>query len=78
MLAGVDEQDLVLAVGAALAPVEEPERDRQGDGVEEVGADGDDHVDGAVLDELAADLHLGAAGVGGRVGHDEAGPAVCR
>ncbi len=47
----------------------------QRDGVEEVGADRDHHVDGARLDQLPADLALRVAGVAGRVRHDEAGPA---
>lgn len=34
-LPGIDEQDLVCARGIALAVVEEPQRDRQRDGVEE-------------------------------------------
>ena len=56
---GVDEQHLVLARRVpALALVEEPERHRQRHRVEEVRADRDDHVDGAALDELAADLQL--------------------
>ena len=73
---GVDEQHRVLARGAGLGLVEEPQRHRQGDGVEEVGADRDHHVDRAGLDELLADLLLGVAGVASGVGHDEAGPAL--
>ena len=74
-VAGVEEEHLVGAGGLALAPVEEPEGAGQGDGVEEVGADGDHHIHGAGFDELLADLQLRAAGVGGGVGHDEAGAA---
>ncbi len=53
---GVDEENLVLTLGALLGPVEEPQRDREGDCVEEVGPDGHHHVDRARLHELAADL----------------------
>ncbi len=70
---GVEEQHLIRAVGVALALVEEPQRDGQGDGVEEVRSDRDHDVDLAVLDQLAADRQLGVAGVGSGVGHDEAG-----
>jgi len=43
---------------AAAASVEEPQRDRQRDCVEEVGPDGDDDVDAAVLDQLATNVEL--------------------
>ena len=46
-VAGVEEEHRVLALGAALAAVEEPERHGQRDRVEEVRADRDHHVDGA-------------------------------
>jgi hypothetical protein len=74
--AGVDEQHRVGALGARLATVEEPQRDRQRHRVEEVRADGDHDIDDARLDELAADLRLAVARVGGRVGHDEPGAAA--
>ena len=44
------------AGGAGLAPVEEPERAGQCDGVKEVRADRDHHIHHASLDELLADL----------------------
>ena len=61
---------------SALGLVEEPERDGQRHGVEEVRTDRDHHVDGAGLDQLLADLPLGVPSVAGRVRHDEAGPAA--
>ena len=44
---GVDEQHLVGARRLLLAPVEKPQRHRQGDRVEHVRADGDHHIHGA-------------------------------
>ena len=58
-----------------FAFVQEPERARKRDGVENIRADGDHHVYGVGFDELFAQLLLGGAGVGGGVGHDEAGAA---
>ena len=43
-LACINKQHLVSPLGVLLAPVKEPERDGQGDGVEHVPTDGDDHV----------------------------------
>ena len=63
-------------VRLGLALVEEPEGAGQRDGVEHVRADGDHHVHGAAFDELLAEFLLGGAGVGGGVGHDEAGAAL--
>ena len=75
-VAGVDEEDVVGALAVAFAFVEEPERAREGDGVEEVGADRDHYVDDARFDQVAANLLLGGAGVAGRVRHDETGAAI--
>ena len=55
-VAGVEEKDLVVAVGAGLAFVQEPEGAGQGYGVEKVGTDGDHDIHGAGFDELLADL----------------------
>ena len=53
-VAGVDEEHGVGARRLRLALVEEPQRAGQRDGVEHVRADGDHHVHGAGLDQLAA------------------------
>ena len=55
-----------------FSPVEEPERHRQGDRVEHVRPDGDHDVHRAVFNELPAEFLLRGAGIGGRIGHDEA------
>ena len=57
----VEEQHGVLTRRTGLGLVEEPQRHGQGDGVEEVGADRDHHVDRSGLDELLADLLLRVA-----------------
>ena len=75
-MTSVDEQDRVLAARTALVLVEEPQRHRQRDGVEEVGADSHHHVDGLRFDEPAADFAFGMPGVACRVGHDEPGPSA--
>ena len=75
-VAGINEQHRVGATTFAFALVEEPECAGERDGVEEVRADGDHHVHGAAFDELVAEFLFGGAGVGGGVGHDEAGPAL--
>ena len=72
--AGVDEQYLVGPFSILLTFVEEPQRDGQGDGVEEVRPDRHHHVRLAVFDQLAPDRQLGVADVRCRVGHDEASP----
>ena len=59
----------------SFASVEEPKRAGKRDGVEHVRPDGDHHVHGVRFDELFANFLLGRTGVGGRVGHDEAGAA---
>ena len=41
-----------------LAVVQEPERAGERDRVEEVRADGDHHIDGVLLQQLLANLHL--------------------
>ena len=64
------------AVGAGLALVEEPEGAGQGDGEEEIRADGDHDVHMAGADDLFPDLLLGGAGIGGGVRHDESGAAL--
>ena len=69
-VARIDEQHRVLAVSAGLALVEEPERHRQGDGVEHVRADRDDAVHGAGFNQPAADFPLTAARVARAVRHD--------
>lgn len=75
-VAGVDEKDLVLALTAALAAVEEPERDREGHRVEEIRPDRDDHVDTAVLDELGGGSPSPSLVRRSRVGNDEARSTV--
>jgi len=50
----VYEQHRVRARRARLAAVEEPQRTGQRDGAEKVGSDRHHHVDGAGLDQLAA------------------------
>ncbi len=72
---GVEEQNRILSRSAGLALVQEPKGAGEGDGVEHVGPDGDHDIDAADLNELAANLLLGGAGVGGGIGHDEAGAA---
>ncbi len=62
-MAGVDEEDLVKARGFLLAAVEEPEGARKRHRVEHVRADGDDSVNGVVLDQLAAKLLFRGPGV---------------
>jgi hypothetical protein len=77
-VAGVDEEHGVGTLrvfGSGLALVEEPQRAGQRDGVEHVGADGDHDIDRPRLDQLLPQFLLGRAGIGGRVGHDEAGAA---
>lgn len=64
-VARIDEEDLVLAISAPLAPIEEPESDWQGHRVKEVGPYRDDYVDASVFDELSPDLHFGPASVRG-------------
>lgn len=68
----VDEQDLILAGGPALALVQKPKRARKRDRVEHVRADGDDYIHQPVFDHAAADFHLGAARVRSRIRHDKA------
>ena len=75
-VAGVDEEHRVGARRLRFALVEEPQRAGQRDGVEHVRADGDHHVHGAASMSCLPDLLLGGAGVGGGVGHDEAGAAL--
>ena len=67
-VAGVDEEDAV--VGLAL--IEEPERSREGDGVEHVRRQGEHAVDEIILDEGLADVGLGVACIKGGIGHDKA------
>src|SRR4051794_26100644 len=74
-LPSVDEKDLVRALGVALSQPEEPEGDRQGDGIEEVWTDRDHHIDEAILDQFASDLALAMPRVCRGVRHDEAGTA---
>jgi hypothetical protein len=74
-VAGVDEQHGVGAFCFRLALVEEPQRARQRDGVEHVGADGDHDIHRPRFDQLLPQFLLGGAGIGRRVGHDEAGAA---
>ena len=64
------------ALFAAGCACQEPEGAGERDGVKEVRADGDHHVHGAAFDDLAAEFLFGGAGVGGGVGHDEAGSAL--
>mmetsp|Transcript_44311 Transcript_44311/g.78311 ORF Transcript_44311/g.78311 Transcript_44311/m.78311 type:complete len:886 (+) Transcript_44311:1866-4523(+) len=71
-VAGVDEQHLVIG----LALVEEPQRGRQRDGIEEVGRQREHAVNEVVLDQRAADVGLGVAGIAGRVGHHQRGTAA--
>ena len=61
----VDKEHGFGARRLCLALVEEPQGAGQRDGVEHVGADSDDHVHGAALDQLLPDLLLGGASVGG-------------
>ena len=74
-VAGVDEENFVGARRALFAFVQEPECAWQRDGVENIRADGDHHVNGVRFDELFSQLLLGGASVGGGVSHDEAGTA---
>lgn len=62
--------------GTDLGFVEEPQRDRQGNGVKEVGANGDHDVHSAGLDDLLADFLLGVTRIACAVCHDESGPAL--
>ena len=72
---GVDEQHGVGARRTGLALIKKPQGAGERDGVEHVRADGDDHVHGGGLNELFADFLFTRPGVGGGVGHDEAGAA---
>ena len=72
--ARVDHQHLV-AVRRGLGAVQEPQLARHGAGVEEVLADGDHHIDGAGLHQLAPHRGLAAAGARRLRRHDEAGAA---
>ena len=65
-----------LALGLALSIVEKPEGARQDDSVEEVGADGNNRVNRARLNQFLADFQLAAARVARRVRHDEPGAAM--
>ena len=64
-VAGVEEEHFFRAVGAGLALVEEPEGAGQGDGEEEIRADGDHDVHMTGADDFFPDLLLGGAGIGG-------------
>src|SRR5258708_28008976 len=75
-LSRIDEQDLVSPIHALLAAIEKPQRHRQGHRVKEVGPNGHDYIDASILDQLPPDFELRAAGIGSRVGHDEASSSV--
>ncbi|MNV85817.1 hypothetical protein D3C71_1797990 [compost metagenome] len=71
-VAGVDEQHLLIR----LALVEEPQRGRQGDCVEQIGRQREHPVDKVLLDQRPADVGLGVAGIAGRVGHHQSSTAA--
>ncbi len=72
-MAGIDEEDFPGAVAGLFPLVEEPKGAGQGDGEEEIRADGDHDIDIAGADDFFPDVLLGGAGIGGGVGHDESG-----
>src|SRR5262249_413581 len=74
-LACVKHQHLIFALGE-LGAVEEPQLTWDSASVEEIGADGDDHVYVTGLDDLLTHLLLALPGARGLRRHDEAGTAL--
>src|SRR5262249_1963079 len=74
-LACINHQALVVALGR-LGAVEEPQLTGDRAAIEEIGADGNDHVYVTGLDDLLTDLLLTVPGARGLRRHDEAGTAL--